>query len=353
MDLQAGGPTQSIKNQISYLSDFSNFNFSLYTLNSKNRINENSFTESVNFKYYDNTITLLCNFLKSDFRLVHIHGIWEFPNHMLSLLSRLRQIPYIISPRGMLESWSLNQSKLSKSLALNIYQLSDLKKAKCLHATSFMEADSIRRLGIKNQIEIIPNGINLTSFSSEKPNSKENVIIFVSRIHPKKGLENLIAAVDKLGIEKLKDWKIEIYGSGEEVYVQQLKSLVIEKKLNNLIKFNSFISGNDKINKLRNSRILILPSYSENFGNIIAEALASFTPVITTKNTPWTDLSTFSCGWHVNNEINDLANAISEAIGVSENDYEIMSINARKLVESKYDSKIIAYQIDQLYHHLI
>ncbi|NLB18358.1 MAG: glycosyltransferase, partial [Syntrophomonadaceae bacterium] len=143
-------------------------------------------------------VAALINEAKPD--LVHLHGLWMPVNHLAVRAARNRKIPYIIAPRGMLEPWSLQQRWLKKRLALWLYQRRDLRGAVALHATAESEAAQLRRLGYRQRIIISPNGVNLPE--AMPPRSKRadgrRVILFLSRIHPKKGLLELVEAVGQV-----------------------------------------------------------------------------------------------------------------------------------------------------------
>lgn len=354
MDLNAGGPTQSIKNLLNNFSNLSEFKkIHLLSLVNKNSLLPDDLNIKIDFFKYESLNRLYSNLKLSEFDLVHIHGLWEFGNHFLSNHSRKSNIPYIISPRGALEPWSLEQKKLKKKIAFIFYQKKDLEKATFIHATSNQEANSFRKLGLKNKIIVIPNGIDLEGVNISDRTEKDNIILFISRLHPKKGIEVLLDAILLLKDKLKSKWRVEIYGSGEPGYVNILKKSIEIKGLGNFVKIQEPIYGEYKIRKIRSSKFLVLPSYSENFGNIIAESLACQTPVITTTNTPWEELVEFNCGWHIELGVNQLKIAIENAIGKSDSELLTMGLNGRKLIESKYDYRIIANTFRDLYMHIL
>ena len=169
-----------------------------------------------------------------------------------------------------------------------LFQKKDLQMADCIHATSNSEAKNIRALGFTNPIALIPNGINLLDYPdyNKLPNTKRK-LLFLSRIHEKKGIELLINSWNELDTKYTKDWEIEIIGSGSDEYIQNLKELINKYKLNSSIVISKPIYGIQKLKKYQSSDLFVLPSYSENFGIVIAEALACKLPVITTKGVPW------------------------------------------------------------------
>ena len=255
----------------------------------------------------------------------------------------------------MLEPWSLSQSKYKKKLALFFFQKKDLQNASCIHATAPMEVESIRALGFKNPVAMIPNGINISEFPLHMPekSKKPRKILFLSRIHVKKGIENLINAWKLLNSSFKESWVVEIVGNGDENYIQSLKELIIKEGLSSEILIKSPVFGVEKIKLFREASLFVLPTFSENFGIVIAESLASYTPVITTKGTPWEDLEKNNCGWWIGVGVEPLKKALEQAIGSSDKTLMKMGVNGRKLIEDKYSMASVAQQMLQLYQWIL
>ena len=287
--------------------------------------------------------------------LLHANGLWESLCHNTIKLALKKNIPYIVSPHGMLEPWSLKQGKLKKRLALKLFQFNALKKATCIHATAPMEIVNLRKLGLKNPIAMIPNGVNIDEFPSTFPLKEINrkKILFLSRIHVKKGIENLIRAWELIDKEIKKDWKIEIIGNGDENYIQSLKDKIISKNLTKEIEIKEPVFGEDKIKLFREASLFVLPTFSENFGIVIAEALASYTPVITTKGTPWGDLKKTNSGWWIDFGIAPLKDILETALQTNEDKMYEMGVNGRRLIENKYSMVSVGKQMIQLYNWIL
>ena len=154
--------------------------------------------------------------LNADVNIIHIHNLWSWPLHRVATFARKNSIPLVWSPRGTLEPWSLKQKKIKKYLALFFYQRADLRNAFCIHATAEEEADNIRKLGFKNPIAVIPNEINVLNYPLKTwVKKKKRILAFLSRIHPKKGIELLLEAWSRMPSEILGTWKVRIAGEGD------------------------------------------------------------------------------------------------------------------------------------------
>ena len=133
--------------------------------------------------------------------IVHLHGLWNFNMHRCAVVCRRRKIPYVIAPRGMLEPWSLRQKWLKKRIARWLYQDRDLRCAAALHATAESEAEQFRKLGFRNPIIVSPNGVNVPKkFEPRNTQNTRKRVLFVSRMHPKKGVLELVEAFSRLGV---------------------------------------------------------------------------------------------------------------------------------------------------------
>jgi glycosyltransferase involved in cell wall biosynthesis len=287
--------------------------------------------------------------------LLHGHGLWQQPVHQMVRYAQQHQIPYIITPRGMLEPWSLTQSRLKKQLALKLYQAKDLHAAACLHATAEMEAQQLRALGFKNPIAVIPNGIDLAQYplKTAVPLEGKRTLLFLSRLHPKKGIELLIEAWATIAPALKQDWQVAIVGNGAPDYVQQLQDLISARGLQQDIALKPPLFGAEKIAAYHNAQLFVLPTYSENFGIVVAEALACGTPVITTQGTPWQDLETHGCGWWIPTEVTALKATLETALQLDASQLAGMGIKGRALMAQQYSMTAVAGKMLQVYRWLL
>lgn len=294
--------------------------------------------------------------------LIHNHGLWMFPNLYAREAAVRNKLPLVISPRGMLESWSLNNSWYKKWLAWILYEQKNLSSAIAFHATSAEEVNSIRRLGYKQPIALLPNGITIPSLE-ERYNreilirlfpeiANKKWLLFLSRIHPKKGLDNLLL-VWKSIVKKFPEWHLIIAGSDLIGYQEKLKILVEDLHLKENVTFTGMLSGQEKFSALSNADLFVLPTHSENFGIAVAESLAYSVPVITTKGAPWQDLQRYECGWWIEDNQEALKVALLEAMQISHQERQAMGLKGRNLMQTKYSWNSIAKEMASVYRWIL
>jgi glycosyltransferase involved in cell wall biosynthesis len=282
-------------------------------------------------------------------RLLHDTGLWLSTNHSAAAISSKLGVPRIVSPRGMLTSWALQHKGLKKRVAWALYQHRDLETAHLLHATSKDEAQGIRALGLRQPIAVIPNGVEppppqRSQFST--PNSPIRTLLFLSRLHPKKGLLNLVRA---WASAKIAGWRVVIAGNDEGGHVNDIRAESRKLKVEGDFEFVGAVEGTAKWDLYRTADLFVLPSHSENFGLAVAEALVCGVPVITTRGTPWEDLVTHRCGWWTEIGTDPLAAALREATALTDTERKEMGVRGRQLVERDFSWTRIAEEMREVY----
>jgi glycosyltransferase involved in cell wall biosynthesis len=243
---------------------------------------------------------------------IHSHGLWQMPNIYAGQVAKKYNIPLIVSPRGALSEKAMKTGyKLIKSLFWIFFQKKILISASCFHATSNDEYKDIRRIGFKQPVSIIPNGVDFQE-NEKKIDQPFKTLLFFGRLHPIKGVENLLYAWSEI-YNFFPDWRLKIAGPGERQYVKKIKLISSTLSLQR-VEFSGPLYGEDKWNAYRNADLYILPSFSENFGMTVAESLSVGTPVITTKGTPWSDLVDKKSGFWVDGNIESLVSCLHEAL---------------------------------------
>lgn len=285
--------------------------------------------------------------------IVHINCCWLPIDAYTLRWSQKLGYKTVLTPHGMLEPWIMQRNYWTKKLPATIlYQRKAVKQANIVHATAVSEKQNLLKLGWNYNIQVVGNGIDVDHIPLKKDWSLKKNILFLSRIHPKKGIEILLDAIVRLKTE-LEGYTVTIAGEGETDYVDQIKDRSKAQGIDHLINFVGPIYGDAKYVLFRNADIFILPTYSENFGLVVAEALSSGTPVITTTGTPWQDLKTANCGDWVDPNPKAVAEALQKMISYSPIDLEILGKNGRRLVEEQYSNQKMAAGILEMYNNVI
>lgn len=289
----------------------------------------------------------------SDYDIYHTNGMWMHCNHETCTIAREKGKPYVITPHGMLYPQALARSAWKKKLLLNLGGVDkDLRHATCIHATCDVEMKHYRALGYTNPVAIIPNPMPIPSFIDDIKSEKSiKRIGYLGRIHPYKNTEALINAWITLG-DEVKDAQLIIMGRGDNEYEAKMHQLVARHNLTN-VEFAGFVNGREKFERLASLTALCVPSITENFGMTVTEALSVGTPVIASLGTPWQELNTKHCGWWVDNDVETLADTISQALSLPQDEIEKMGNNGKRLVNEKYRDTQVAAMMKQLYEWVL
>lgn len=241
-----------------------------------------------------------------DVDIVHNHSLWSMVNVAAGWVVPGKHAKLVTSPRGTLSEWALGHSKRRKQLLWPL-QKRVLERADLLHATCEEEYKDLRRVGLKQPVLIAPNGIDLPVLQERCNHEDVRTLLFLSRVHPKKGIEVLLDAW--AGLERQHaGWQLRIAGPGDADYIEALKARASQNG-SRRVAFTGPLYGAEKDAAYRNADLFVLPTHSENFGMVVAEALSHECPAIVSHGAPWAGLEIEGCGWWIPNDVGNLRSA--------------------------------------------
>lgn len=286
-----------------------------------------------------------------DADLLHLHGLWMYPSVAASRWRARSGRSVVISPHGMLDPWAVRRSGWKKRLAHTFYESENLRSAACLHALNEAEASAIRLYGLRNPICVIPNGVDLPDCSASNRMDGERRCVFLGRIHPKKGLANLLQAWAKAA--RGDEWKLEIAGWDQGGHEKELRRLAEKLQLQSSVRFVGPKFGAEKEAFLRGAAVFLLPSLSEGLPVAVLEAWSYRLPVVMTPecNLP----EGFDSGAAIRSEgdVDSLAAALKCVMELPDQGLQEMGMRGRRLVEGRFAWPRISRQMVDVYSWLL
>jgi glycosyltransferase involved in cell wall biosynthesis len=254
----------------------------------------------------------------------------------------------------MLSPEALAFSRQRKALFWSLLQGPAYANAAAWHATSDAEAEDLRQFGVTAPIAIIPNGVDeaptFGGFLSPSPPKGTHTLLFLSRIHPKKGLMNLLAAWQHVS-DQFPTWHLRIVGPDEAGHAGELTSRIRALGLSR-ITLEPPVFGDEKWKLLASADLFVLPTQNENFGIVVAEALSAGVPAIVTKGAPWSGLQENECGWWIDQGVAPLSNALNVAMRLSDGELYALGENGRVWVRQAFGWERIARNMISVYDWL-
>lgn len=284
--------------------------------------------------------------------VLHSHGLWTMPN-LYPAWSALRHgAVHVLSPRGMLAPAALRFSRRQKQIVWWLAQRRAVERATCLHATSRQECEELRALGHRNPVAIVPNGIDLpaapdVATGKARRDHRSRTLLHLGRIHPKKGIDRLVEAWGRLE-PRFKDWQLRIVGPSEGGHGESLAARAAALGLSR-VTFENAVFGGAKDAAYQQADLFVLPTLNENFGIVVAEALANGTPVICSKGAPWAGLDEEGAGWWVDHGVDALEAALERAMAMPAVSLDEMGMKGRRWMAAAFSWEKVAADMEQVY----
>lgn len=286
--------------------------------------------------------------------ILHNHGMWQMNAVYPAQAARRSDVQLLYSPRGAFSEWAMSHGSLAKKLFWPLLQRPALRHATCFHATSISEYDDIRRLGFRQPVAIIPNGIDVQPLPKLTAAS-QRTLLFLGRIHVVKGLGILLQAWRAVQ-EQFPEWRLVIAGSddgyhGSSGYLKKIHAEIQHLALER-VEFPGPIYGKKKQQAYCDADIYVLPTYSENFAVTVAEALSMGTPAIVSKGAPWRGLDENGAGWWIDIGVDPLVACLKAAMAHSREDLAAMGNQGRIWMQREFSWESIGMQMSETYRWL-
>jgi glycosyltransferase involved in cell wall biosynthesis len=294
------------------------------------------------------------------YEAIHVHAIFSYTSTVAMVIARLRGVPYLVTPHGLLCEWSLQQSTQKKQAYLNLIERSNLDRARSIHLTCQQEQDDVLALNFKSPTFVlplalteipaqIPDAANLLRHSLNLP-ADEPIILFLSRLHYKKGLDYLIPALGQLRDRR---FTFVIAGNGTPAYEAELQSLLVTAGIEDRTQMVGFVEGEQKDLLIQGADLFALTSHSENFGIAVLEALVVGTPVLLT---PGVGLATMvrdnDLGYMTDLNIDAITAALDRYLADPDR-AKLMGERARQFTLANYTWDKIATDLVRFYRSIV
>jgi glycosyltransferase involved in cell wall biosynthesis len=293
-----------------------------------------------------------------EFDLVHIHALFSFATLAAAFWARRHGVPYIVRPLGTLNEWGMrNRRPWLKRMSFRVLENRILKHAALVHYTSEQERTEAGKLQVTTASEIIPNALPEHThscipgqFRLRHPELEgRRIILFLSRLDTKKGLDLLLPAFAQVRT-KLPDVSLVLAGNGSPEFVSRLKEEAVSLGVESDVLWTGFLAGDDKYAALADAELFVLPSHSENFGIAVVEAMAAGTPVIVSDQVGiHREIAAAMAGLVVSCDVTRLADSLLQLLNHPA-ESRSMGLNGKRLAQKNYSSEAVTRKLVEAYN---
>jgi len=300
--------------------------------------------------------------LRNDVDVLHLQALWTHNSVIVNQWSKRWRRPYLITPNGMLDQWAVRNSQWKKRIALAIYERKCLQGAACIQVNSRNEYNSVREFGLTNPICIIPNGIDLPRQREELPlpwtdqiAPGRKVLLYLGRLHPKKGLVPLLKAWAQASSQRTgcSPWTLAIAGWDQGGHEDELKTLATTLQLNSSVAFLGPRFGLDKLGCYQNCQAFVLPSFSEGLPMAVLEAWSHAKPVLMTPACNLPEGFTHNAALKIEPTVESLADGLGKLCAMSDLDRSAMGSSGFSLAKDRFSWSKIAADIRSVYSWIL
>lgn len=290
---------------------------------------------------------------------LHIHGLWEQSTAVACRTARRLGKPYVLSAHGMLEPWALAAKRRKKQIYAALVERANVTGAACLHALTEAEARQYRDFGARGPIAVIPNAVTVPEdghaelFLDRFPVvNGRRIVLFLSRLHPKKGVDLLIEAWSAIARE-FPDAHLVIAGPDHDGMQAELERQVERLGIGAQVLFTGMLNGRMKWSALEAAEAYVLPSYSEGLSMALLEAMAVGLPVIATHACNMPEITAAGAGWEIEATAEDLKHALIELLRRPEEANVTAGRNGARLIAERYSQERVTRQMAEVYSFLL
>ncbi len=290
--------------------------------------------------------------------VLHLHGLWMYSSVAGRRWAKIEAKPYVITTHGMLDPWALHNSYWKKLIAAAFYEKAHLKGAACIHAVSRPELQAIRSYGLRNPVCVIPLGVDVPDKPAQANTASgaEQILLFLGRLHPKKGLVNLLHAwrdVRRARGKRQFNWRLVIAGWDQAGHKEELQALTRHLECDSTVRFVGPKFGPDKDELLRNANAFILPSLSEGLPMSLLEASAYGLPLVMTPQCNFPEALDAEAAIAISPDVHGIISGLNRLLEMTHTELDSMGNRGRRLVETCFAWPTVALQVSSVYSWMV